>query len=476
MSWAVLDELDFDAISSDQSLALGVFEQVGRVAARGDVRSMSDDELLTGIGAIERTRRQLDAAEAHALAELQTRGVTDDRRGLRTGQWVALETHDPIPRAVRRVSLSVRLRDEFPIIDQALVDGRICWVHAQVLVGACNERIIKNYTLKLPRLIGLVEEQAFTPWQREGARVAARLDFDGGYRPDADPEGSKLFLDRLSGDDLTLLRGLFTGASGSMVAQIIEERADQLWRRFRHDHTTTNGAIKIPSRPVLRAMALEELLLEARAADPTKTKSPVTDLTVVLRWNISDLFPDGVIPDDVFPDGLIPDGTFSNGATISSLFAAGRYRNRRMPDGFETFDGCEHSGDAIQDRLCDPAVRFLTVDNDGCPLNLGRTERFASEDQRRAAKARDGGCTFPGCDRPVNWCDLHHVHRFSDGGDTDIDNLTCLCRFHHGVTHRKGWTMHTTGGGWFTWTTPNGDTLGSQRNQQQRAGPAPNAP
>jgi hypothetical protein len=478
MSWAVLDELDFDAIRSDESVAAGVFEQVGRVVARGDVPGMSDDDLLGAVGALQRTRRQLDAGEAHVLAELDARGITDERRGLRTGGWVAFEAHTSIPVAQRRVGLSTRLRDDLPLVDQALTAGLLDWSHVEVLSRAANPRIIANFTLKLPALIGLAQELAFDPWRRHVTLVAARLDFDGGYRPELDPEASKLFIDRLSGDDLTLLRGMFTGATGSMIAQIIEERADQLWHRYRNDHDTTNGEINIPSRPSLRAIALEELLLEARAADPTKSKPPVTDLTVVLRWNVSDLFPDGIIPDDVFGGGLIPDGAFSNGATLESLFAQGRYENRRIPDGYETFDGCTHCETTMQDRLCDPAIRFLITDEAGCPLNLGRTQRFANDDQRRAAKIRDGGCTFPGCDCMVSRCDLHHVNPYgdpnSDGGPTDITNLACLCRFHHGITHRKGWRMVATGDGWFEWHTPNGTTLLSQRGQKQRAGPAPN--
>jgi hypothetical protein len=31
------------------------------------------------------------------------------------------------------------------------------------------------------------------------------------------------------------------------------------------------------------------------------------------------------------------------------------------------------------------------------------------------------------------------VQWWERGGTTDIDNLVCLCAFHHGVVHRKGW-------------------------------------
>jgi len=463
MSWAVLDELDIDAVATDVSVALDVFEQVGRVVARADVAVMSDDELLAGVGASERTRRQLDASQAHLLAELESRGVTDERRGLNTGQWLAWESHEPIPQARGRVSLAAAMRDEFPMIDQAIVEGRIGQRHVNVLIGKCNPRIAALYKSKVPWLIGLAQELGFKQWVREVALLAARLDFDGGYRPEDDPHGSKLFIDRLSGDDVTLIRGVFVGAPGTTFTQIVEERTDQIWRRYQHDHKISNGAITIPTRPVIRAEALIELVIEARAADPTKSKAPVTDLTVVLRWDVSDLF----------PRGLTPDGALPGGASLGSLFTTGRYGNRRIPDVYETFDGCDHCATSMQDRLCDPAISFLATDEAGAVLNLGRTKRLASDDHRKAAKTRDGGCTFPGCDRPGNWCDCHHVDPYNEGGSTNITHLACLCRFHHGVTHRRGWSMFATDDQWFFWCTPNGDTFWSQRNQRQRAGPAP---
>jgi len=83
---------------------------------------------------------------------------------------------------------------------------------------------------------------------------------------------------------------------------------------------------------------------------------------------------------------------------------------------------------------------------------------------------RDGGCVFPGCDLPTNWCDAHHIIPWDPHGLTDLPNLALLCRHHHGVTHRTGWTMTTQTDQTFTWTTPAGRTLTSQRN---RGSPGP---
>jgi hypothetical protein len=74
---------------------------------------------------------------------------------------------------------------------------------------------------------------------------------------------------------------------------------------------------------------------------------------------------------------------------------------------------------------------------------------------------------------PVHWCDLHHIDWWHHGGDTDIENLALMCRFHHGVTHRRGWSMAANGDGTFRWSTPSGRTLHSQQHglPTQRAGP-----
>jgi len=41
-------------------------------------------------------------------------------------------------------------------------------------------------------------------------------------------------------------------------------------------------------------------------------------------------------------------------------------------------------------------------------------------------------------------------------------NLALLCRHHHRVVHRNGWTMTTHAHGGFTFTTPTGRTLHSR--------------
>lgn len=85
-------------------------------------------------------------------------------------------------------------------------------------------------------------------------------------------------------------------------------------------------------------------------------------------------------------------------------------------------------------------------DNAGQPLNLGRERRLFSRAQRLALAARDGGCRWPGCERPPSWCEAHHIdHWHRDGGRTDVADGILLCRHHHLLAHNNGWEITRAG-------------------------------
>src|SRR5262245_2048686 len=105
---------------------------------------------------------------------------------------------------------------------------------------------------------------------------------------------------------------------------------------------------------------------------------------------------------------------------------------------------------ALAQRLaCDCQVWRVVLDpGTGLPLELGRSKRLVPGWLRKALHARDRGCRWPGCTAPSSWTDAHHLQSWLDGGLTDIDNLLCLCRYHHARVHEGRWTLefdHTTG-------------------------------
>lgn len=71
-------------------------------------------------------------------------------------------------------------------------------------------------------------------------------------------------------------------------------------------------------------------------------------------------------------------------------------------------------------------------------LAVGRGRRLATTAQWLALIARDGGCRWPGCHLPAEWCDVDHLVPWEHGGQTDLDNLWLLCRHHHTEKHLPG--------------------------------------
>ncbi len=91
---------------------------------------------------------------------------------------------------------------------------------------------------------------------------------------------------------------------------------------------------------------------------------------------------------------------------------------------------------------CHSTLTSVIVDGAGAPLDVGRAERLFTPAIRKGLAVRDGGCAYPGCGRPVSWCDAHHITPWSEGGATSIDNGVLLCRCHHTLIHHGGWQVY----------------------------------
>ena len=86
---------------------------------------------------------------------------------------------------------------------------------------------------------------------------------------------------------------------------------------------------------------------------------------------------------------------------------------------------------------CDSTVVAIKEDENGEPLSIGRRSRTIPPPMRRALRARDKGCRFPGCTN-TRFVDGHHIEHWADGGETSLDNLVMLCRHHHHLVHEGG--------------------------------------
>ena len=82
-----------------------------------------------------------------------------------------------------------------------------------------------------------------------------------------------------------------------------------------------------------------------------------------------------------------------------------------------------------------PAV----LGSDSVPIDLGRTQRLFTKEQRDALAVLDGGCTAPGCDRPPSWCEVQHTKPWKLGGHTDLKQATLHCNACHHLADQEGW-------------------------------------
>ncbi|MFO7550519.1 MAG: DUF222 domain-containing protein [Haliea sp.] len=84
---------------------------------------------------------------------------------------------------------------------------------------------------------------------------------------------------------------------------------------------------------------------------------------------------------------------------------------------------------------CDASLVTVLEDDAGKVLNVGRKSRIVPGHIRRALRERDGVCQYPGC-QESEYVDAHHIQHWAEGGETRLDNLVTLCRFHHRQLHR----------------------------------------
>jgi hypothetical protein len=123
------------------------------------------------------------------------------------------------------------------------------------------------------------------------------------------------------------------------------------------------------------------------------------------------------------------------------------------------------------DRLeCDGGTVGVLFDNDGQVVNVGREQRLFTTRQRIGFAVRDGGCRFPGCQRPVSWCEAHHINQWlRDGGKTNIEDGILLCRMHHMLVHDNHWEILRRGASYWLQPPPDIDPAQTLRPMPSRS-------
>ena len=105
--------------------------------------------------------------------------------------------------------------------------------------------------------------------------------------------------------------------------------------------------------------------------------------------------------------------------------------------------------------LCDATMRKVVTAGSEI-LEYGRAHPTLPRAIRDAVVLRDRRCRFRGCNRTVDWCEVHHLRHRADGGPDALANCVLLCARHHHVLHREGWASTLAPDGTLCVVTPAG--------------------
>ena len=374
--------------------------------------------LLAAAPVLEQARSLLELVSGRVGVALADSGSTDTSTGHTAASYLAQSPRQPRQKCRARLEVTRRLAADFPLVQQAVAAGGMSWWHGEALVRVANRRVRAGLASVQAEIVAEAGLRTFESWQRWLSGIVRALDEDGAHDPSLDRASNRLHLNWVG--SAMVFGGELTGAHGLESEAAINAVAEELANRFRRDHEA-DESVEVPSMATLRALAFAELCRRGHAVDLCATRGPITLTTLVVH---------------------------ADDPTHSAFSGHGG----RFPEWM------------VDSLRCDEMVRALVTDDQGAPLWMGRRARLATPAQRQAIHNRDGGCVFRGCDMPVGWVKLHHPIERRHGGTTDVEVMASVCPHHHGISHRNGWQMHVHVDQTFSWTTPTGATLYSQRH------------
>ncbi len=449
-----------------------------RALAAVTTTALSDDECLGIYDDLELARRSLDAYAATIAADIDRRGLCDLRYGTRTTTWFARRHGRPRTAVSREIKTGKRLHTDLNVLHAAALRGEITFERAAFIANNVNDRNLNAFHAAQTALLDLsAAEPSWAQFTALITDIARYADADGGHDPTEPTSRASL---RRVGNEL-VLDGTFVGTDAETFEQLVETETNRLWRQW---HTDCHNCpeLQMPTRNQIRAQAIIELTRRGVAADPSTTKPTVAEMSFVIDADRIDEL------DPILATALNPTHTHTG-----DCIGGGHCPTQRP--GVGGLIGVPVSG---TDRrqiwftpsqwellVCNADISEVILNQLAIPIAVRNRARFPNRNMRRALNIRDGGCVFPGCDAPTGWCDAHHVLEYdADHGDTVTTNLALLCRHHHGIIHRTGWSMRLTKpvtgpdpastrdgttNGFFTITTADGLELTTEHRRRQPA-------
>jgi hypothetical protein len=352
-----------------------------------DTDALTRTELEDLVAGLRRPLAQLDAARARAFADLERRAVqqapSSRIAGARDEQRRRNAEQHRLSRAdAKRAAEAGRAAADHPVTGAAFREGQLGAEHARIIGDTLQHVPLDRREEVEERLLALAADRdpnAFGRAAREllgkeapssAAQAERRQHLRRSVRMSDTPDGGFAFSGLLYG----------TAAEAARTALHAFRRPDA-----RGEHRTPEQR---------NADAFEQLCEVALRAGDAPTQHGVRPhvLVIVEEADLLDAA------------GIARLGRSGQPVTLSSL----------------------------QHLLSDCTVSRLVRDAAGTPIEASEGVRTVPQGLWRALLARDGGCTWDGCDAPASWCDVAHGQAaFCNGGVLSPANAALLCRRHH---------------------------------------------
>jgi hypothetical protein len=353
----------------------------------GDLPSV---ELGDHLVEIKRAIDRLEAVFAHGLRRVDRAGDLARDGALTSAAWLRHACRFSGAAAAQRVDLARRL-EELPETDAALSAGAISLQHAALVARTAGEIGAEQVRRAEPTLMEAARKLDPGQFAVVTRHLRHCVDPDG-FLGDANREHERRYLSLgQSLDGVVFLEGALDAEGGATLQTALDA------------------------------------LMTVAAGDPRSARQRRADALVMLARGALD---GGGLPR---VGGRLPHLSLT--ASVELLAGlpgqAAGHLEWSLPIPLET----------VRRLACDVALTTVLVDHDGEPLDVGRSRRLVPAPLRTALALRDGGCRFPGCDRPVAWTDAHHIRHWAAGGETVLGNLILLCRRHHRTVHEEEWRI-----------------------------------
>lgn len=368
---------------------------------------LGDDDLNAHVLVAAALLERATAAVVAAVGEWDARALWALDGAVAPAPWLA-QRADMSAREARSLVGAARALRRTTAVASALADGVLNVGQAKALASVRTSRTEELFDTHEGHLVAAAQSLSVDDTIRLARRWKVQADTDG-PPPDDDDQTARL---STAYEGRWRLDANLSPEGGMIVKSVLEQIMDELFQAATADATPAGSAQR------RRADALVEM---ARRASTASDDRPCARPLIIIRADLADL--------------------------------------ESRAGWAVTADGVVMHGDTLRRLMCDADISRVVTRGDSEILDVGRTSRTATAAQRRALTIRDGGCVFPGCDRPPGWCQAHHIQWWERNGPTDLSNLCLLCSRHHHEVHRGRFSIEANPDGTIAFTRADGAHL-----------------